>query len=362
MQRLFTQESPNRNQQVFAGLFQAQRGLDKALERVKAKAVSAPRRLKDTHPIIKLLDSLPPMNAMNMMRYYDYLEDVEMDIAHGQHINTEINTYPPLEGEFYGGDIADILVATTLTRPTWSSEGLLADWSSTSALRVLYHPSSDLNLNLPDGQRQHHESGYSIIAVDIPLLAVQYRTWATLENRKPLEERESTGMFVYQHVLGNMLDHQLTLSLMNRYMRTYNGEEQTKSIIKPILALPDFSNGVDKEYQEVIDTLLRMNASIDDVLDNAPLRLGETLRTSLPFNRLVSTRQISWLLWLVWLPWIKHALSWYLTTNQGQDRDFENMLKRELRRARSDRSSQTAPYGLLRDLLEIELEGLKLLL
>ena len=362
MQRLFTQDSPNRNQQVFAGLFQAQRGLDKALERVKAKAISSPRHLKDTHPIIRLLDSLPPMNAMNMLRYYDYIEDVVTDIAHSQHINTEINTFPPMDGGFYGGDVVDILVATTLSRPNWTGEGLLADWSSTSAVRVLYHPSSDLNLNLPDGQRQHNETGYSVIAVDIPLLAIQYRTWATLENRKPLEERESTNMFVYQYVLGNMLDHQLSISLMNRYLRAYTEETQTKSLIKPILALPDYSAAVDKEYPEVIDTLLRMNASIDDVLDNVPLRMGETLRNALPFNRLVSTRQISWVLWLTWLPWIKHALSWYLTTHQGQDRDFENVLKRELRRARSDRSAQTAPHGLLRDLLEIELEGLKLLL
>lgn len=362
MQRLFTPDSPNRNQKVFAGLFQAQRGLDKALERVKAKAISAPRRLKDTQPLVKLLDSLPPMNAMNMMRYYDYLEDIETDIAHGQQISTEISTYPPLEGEFYGGNIVDILVATTLTRPQWASNGLLADWSNANAVRVLYHPSSDLNLNLPDGQKQHEEVGYSVIAIDIPLLAIQYRTWAHYENLKPIDQRGSTNQFVYQYVLANMLDHQLSISLMNRYLRHYLGEAQTKSALKPILAIPSFDGSVDKEYPDVVDELIRMNASIDDVLDNVPLRLDQRMRDALPFNRLVSTRQVSWILWLIWLPWIKHATSWYLTTQQGQDRDFENALKRELRRARSDKTTLVAPHGVIRDLLEIELEGLKLLI
>ncbi len=362
MQRLFTQQSPNRNQRVFAGLFQAQRGLEKALERVKAKAVSSPRRLKDTHPIIKLLDSLPPMNAMNMMRYYDYIEDVAADVAHGQRISTEINTYPALEGEFYGGNVADIVVSGTLTRPSWTAEGLLSRWSETNALRVLYHPNSDLNLNLPDGQEQNSDVGYSVVMVDIPLLAVQYRTWAEIESRKPIEEQGSTGQFVYQYVLANMLDSQLTISLFNRYLRMYRDEPQTESILRPILALPNYENSVDKEYPDIVVDLLKTNSSIDDVLDNIPLRLNQSLRDSLPFNKLVGTRQISWILWLVWLPWIKHAVSWYLTTNQGQDRDFENALKRELRRARSDKASKTAPHGILRDLLEIELEGIKLLL
>jgi len=362
MQSFFSPLKANRNTRVFPGLFQAQKGLNANLLKMSEYVRTSTKRLRSNHLLVKLLESIPPAPATTALRHYDLVEDVAEEIARGLRISTDIQSGELTSGNFYGGDVKEIVIAGTLNRPEFNAQDELLNWDSISAVRILYHPSSDLNFNVPYGVEQTDAFGYAVIMIDIPLLTIQYTHWANLQNSKPIDRRQTTQQFIYRYVLGNMIDRQLEIAMFNRYRDINNDITPSKVIERTPLALAKHTGSFDKEVPDVMEYLYDSAASTEDVLDNIPLTIDNTLRDILPFTSLTETRQIYWAILAMWLPYVLFLSHFYLINQQGEDRRWAKQLKRQLRRIKTDKLTKNAPDAMLQLHLDTMLEELSLII
>lgn len=362
MQSFFSPLKANRNTRVFPGLFQAQKGLNANLLKMTDYISTASKRLPSDHLLIKLLQSIPPAPATSALRHYDIVEDVAYEIARGLRISTDIQSGQITYGNFYDGDVKEIVISGTLHRPEFNTQDELLNWDTVQAVSVLYHPSSDLNFNVPYGAPQTDAFGYAVIMIDIPLLAIQYTSWANEQNALPIDRRQSTSQFIYRYVMGNMITRQLEISMFNRFRDINNDIPPSNLIERHPMAMANYTSAFDKEVPDVVDYLYDSAASSDDILDNIPLTIGNTLRDILPFTNLTETRQVYWAILVMWLPFVLFLAHFYLINQQGEDRRWAMQLKRHLRRIKTDRLTKDAPDELLRLHLDTLLEELAIII
>jgi hypothetical protein len=115
-----------------------------------------------------------------------------------------------------------------------------------TSTRVSGHASRDLEMNLPDGRFAGAETGMVVIAINLPMLMVQYRAFRKAEGWFPGQvDDKSAMMFVHMYALPNMLFSQLDQTLFNRNRRLQVGIPPGWSISKYPFSLTGSENRPD---------------------------------------------------------------------------------------------------------------------
>lgn len=278
-------------------------GLQANLGKVVQFYRNAPMAVRADHFIVRLLQSITVSKLMPLERFYSNVDGLySLNLGMALKMTSEISRGHVFDGDFYGPDSTEVLIAHTTEFDPFQADRY---WQNLRPIRVLRHPRSDLGLNLPDGEKSGSEYGIAVLAINVPMLAVQWRAFWTREQfEAQLKGTSPRGVthFVHQYVLPNMLYSHLDYVLFNRIDNLLQGRPMGEATEKHSFALPHWERQLNAVQTTMLDQLARNTKDFTTTLYNIPALSQANLLEVMKVPRLVPTRQVEWALSLSRLP------------------------------------------------------------
>lgn len=276
--------------------------LDKAVEYYR----HSQNFVRSKHILIKLVHGMGIPHSLEISRYYDNVFSVALTRAMSLGMTTSISKGRIFHGDFYGDESREIIIGYADSfDPVWAND----NWEDLSPITILRCPHSDVSFLPPNGIRHHSETGVSVIAVNVPLLAIQYRAFRNSEAQHAAvtgDGQRNTNQFIFNYPLTNALGSQLDCELFNRLFRTVKDEGYGVSISAKH---PFFMAGFEAELTEYDIKLLEMlgdsKADFYNIMRSIPMINVDNLFESSYLPSSVPTRQIEWAYSVARLPTIE---------------------------------------------------------
>lgn len=315
MKALF--ELVNSGVQKFSFWEMERAGLKRNIARIKDYYRHNPTIVPSNHFLVRLLQTIAVPHALDTERYYDNVVMLSNRLSSALGMTSSIYKGHLFTNTFYNGSTEIILSITKgLTDVLEASE----KWRNLSPVTVLNHPISTLELALPDGRQETTETGLAIIAIDIPLLALQYRAFAIDQAYTNEDGAQLTIMqFIRMYVIPNMLETHLDYVIFNRLQKLSGIDEApipTFNQSHPFILI-DYSRQVDSVLDRVNKLLLQQVNSFSKIILTLPAVTEPNQSYLALFPDTAQTRQVLWALVLSKLPVLNYlrAISSMAETN-----------------------------------------------
>jgi hypothetical protein len=245
--------------------------------------------LHNTHILVRLLNSFPTPIDIPSDRY------IEIALTRGPYLakyfkmTSEIELGHMFNGVFYGPGVNEIIIASESKLSPFISK----NWKKWKPVTVLDHPVSDMGLLIPNGGDNSTASGIAVIAIDVPLLLMQYRMFL-IEQYKLNQTNLTSNHFLYKHVLPGMLDTHIDIVILNRLMNLYYGAPHSEALKKYKFPILDISPYIDKNLDHTLHALTNARKPYYGYLQHIPGITNESLDVSCKMPDLAKTRQVWW--------------------------------------------------------------------
>ncbi|TXI10746.1 MAG: hypothetical protein E6Q68_07565 [Polynucleobacter sp.] len=253
--------------------------------------------VKNEHLLVRFIKSFPVPLMSNDERYYMNVMAAGLDHSMLMRMTSSIYNGRIFKGVFYNPEDSEILIAHDTE---FNFVEVNKRWAEVSAITVLRHPRSDLDLPLLDGETVSVEKGTSVILLNIPLLMCQWRAFR-LEQIRKYEAGESSGIlgahhFIKMFVLPSMLGSHMEIALINRYRNILYGKTNNSIGRSHPFVLPPIDNLATDVQTRTIEAMTKGNFTMRQVMN------GLTAITEPNFNiyyilpKLLATNQVQWAL------------------------------------------------------------------
>jgi len=226
-----------------------------------------------------------------------------------------------------------------------------AQWRNLQPVRVLRHPFSDMSLQRCTNEYRTTESrGIVVIAINLPMLALQYKMWAAEQSLRQ-GARDTTAHFVSMFVITNMLYSHTDVCLFNRICNHYFKDDSGEFIRAHAVYNVDYTGMVDTTIGQLLRVLTRRSLTWPELMENVESLCSDTLREALQLPDIIPTRQLKWTLWVARLPLLHFLVQFTWNNKNTRNQFYMRRLKTELRAIRADRIlDQVLPQSVLIDI------------
>lgn len=315
---------------------QALKGLRLNLSRVVEYNRQYPRATNSNHFLVKLLTSLNVPLTMDVNIYRDRVTEAAEGLGMALNLTSSLSrgrVFSP--GVFYGKGSYEIIVAHA---EEWDLSKVEEEWEDYRPVTFLTHPKSDLGIDLPEGHQNSAETGLTVMLVNVPMLAVQYRMWRIREWSRNNEAQRTKMQFVASYPLTNSLYSQLDLAILNRFQRIYRGEPIGRSLLSRPFALTDWYHQVDFALDQMAVDFRKRKMSMDQALMWIKGVSNWTMRDAVRIPPMVPTRQVTWALGMARASLTKFLLDWTVDTGNDRNKQYANIIQLETSRLLNDSS------------------------
>ena len=255
-----------------------------------------PMAVQSNHLLVRLLQSINVPHSQNTERYYNNVDTIALNISMALRMTSPIYKGFLFDGVFFGKGNPEIIIAHNEDFDPFEAD---RDWENVCAVKVLRHPRSDLGLNIPDGTNTGMENGLCVIAVNVSLLAIQYRAFRHNEEYYNLtsagvatDSQRSIMQFIYMYVLPNMLPSLLDYSLFNRIMNLEFGIPIGSSTKNHSFFLPDYDDKMIYYQNNILNYLKRIDRNFTNILRTLIAVSKPTEYEALKLPDIVNTRPV----------------------------------------------------------------------
>lgn len=313
----------------------------------------SPFAVKSQHFLVRLLHAITVPKSQEITRYYDNVQGCALGVAQTLGMTSAISKGHLFDGVFYGTGNKEILIATDIEfDPVEADE----NWKNLAPIRVLRHPRSDLNFNIPNGINSGIEDGIVVVSINIPLLAIQYRGFRLEEYKKSLSgenSQKSMIQFLHMYPLTNMVPSHADYCLFNRVVKLYENRPLGCSKVKHPFYLIDYHKELNKFQRMTLENLLKSSKGFYDTLRSIPAISETNMVDVLKLPAIAKTRQVTWALTISRLPALDFLFSMAKVTGTAKNKTEINAVLRRLKEQRSDnlmRSMLSEDISLLMDI------------
>jgi len=281
--------------------------------------------VKSDHFLVRLLQSITVPKSQPTTRYYENVSAISLNLSMALKLTSSIYPGHVFKGVFYGTGTTEILIAHDESFDPVEAD---KNWKNLCPVRVLRHPRSDLGLNLPDGHATGSETGLAVIAINITMLAIQYRGFRNEETKiaeVTHENQRSIMQFIHMYVLPNMVLSQTDVALINRVLRHVEGAPLGESYKGHSFFLSDYTKKTDDVIEVVIENLRKTKRTFTGILRNIPVITKDTAETVMNIPDMAPTKQVVWALATAVLPEIKLML--LLSEENAKNRNQQEINK-----------------------------------
>lgn len=296
--------------------------------------------VKSSHFLVRLLQSIPSGNGMELREYVDRIGDYTRDFASSFGMSSPTSygrTYE--QGVIIGEGNEEVLIASN---ERFSPTVFKSKWEDAEPIVFLAHAKSDLSLNPLWGEDYSDEKGFAVIKVNVPMLAAQYRLWKARELEMNPDDPKSIMQFIFAYPLTNALKSFQEIAYFNRFYNLFNAKKNSPKVDNHPFYLVDYSDRIDKGMGILLDRYLNRRIPFREVLEGFPGISNEFLMEALETPKMAQTRQVTWGLNLAKVKVISLFLLWNSRSNSRSNRQLMNQLRRSIKRLKSDKMMNVA--------------------
>jgi hypothetical protein len=274
--------------------------------------------------------------SMDPVIYSDKVLDIALNVAQilkmtsplsrGHVFNTSL---------FYGDNVQEILLANI---DPYDKQDLLVNWRDAAPIRILRHPKTDLNLYLLNRSVQTSEGGLSVISINIPMLATQYRLWCQYEGQDNGDSPESIATFLTRYPINNMLYSHFDLALFNRLFAMFKGLALSNGANHSPFWQLDLTHRVDAVLVKQLIVYRDREADFDNFLRETPSVTADNLKELFRLPPTLINRQNTWALTLTRIPLIMFLVQTNAEFEYQRNGQYLKDIRRFFIRAKYDRS------------------------
>lgn len=327
------------------------KGLSANIERCTKYYQEQTVAAKGGHFLVRLLGSIGVPMKNHIERYHALVETKTMSLAQTMRATSSVSKGSLFKGIFYGENSQEVIVFIDDYFDPYIAE---VNWESLKPIRCVLHPISDINYCIPDGTSSSTDSGLSVFEINVPMLAVQFRSFV-LSNAKNFIDKDtallSTNHFIHKYVLSSMIESQVNMCLFNRIYNLVLGVPMGDTRRNLPFYVTDYTDGIDKVFKEQIEYFKRHANNYKTIMLTFQSASG-TLFDTLQLPNTATTRQIVWVDVISRLRAMEMLVTLARASGRGIDESVINEYKRNLRYYSSDRSLQHALYPEIRDDLD----------
>lgn len=282
-------------------------GLREQLNRVITYRQENTRGVMGTHLLVQLLTNLNISLSYDIDFYIDRVENIAIQKSIALKMTSVYNQGKLFhDGVFYSkystrwAGIKEIIIATT---DTFDRNDFKKHWRRYDPVRVMYHPMTDINLQVPDGYHDFEGNGIAVISVNIPMLAAQYKMWR--DERREEDSRysaRSIEQFIQEIPIPNMLYSHLDIAVLNRLICFHYQLPVTGFERKHPFAMLDWTQKLDEMLKRYIAVLLPKRLDFDSLLAKLPIVSARSFHEIFTIPEDGFTRQVQWAILLSRLP------------------------------------------------------------
>lgn len=297
--------------------------------------------VKSNHLLVKLIQSITVPKSQALNQYYENVDALASNLSMALKFTSSINKGSIFNNVFYGQNSNEIIVSFSAP---FDLEFANRNWREVSAVRVLRHDRSSLALTPLTGLDYYSKKEITIIAINIPLLAIQYRAFRNFENTINENDSQRSAMqFVAGYVLPNMQASHLDHCIFNRIYNLLFNIQNDPFVIKTPFFQTDYSNKVDHVLNDLLDRFKTTKIRFDGILRTIPMISHNNAFELMSIPKILPTRQV---LWALVTARIK-ALDFLFTINKYSETvENQSSMNRIIRQAIFYRSDATLQYGL----------------
>lgn len=319
----------------------ARDGLLRNLEKVKTYYRDRPMAVKSNHYLCRLLNSINIPTSLPIERYVDIADAKSWNISMAFKMNSPVYRGAIFKGGFYSSTDPEVYVSVSDYFDIYSAE---QNWKSIAAVYPIHHNKTALDLLLPNGKDKEQSSGPTVIAINLPLLALQHRCFMLDQINIHGDDTSSyltTSHFVHMYVLPNMLDKHLDIALFNRFKHLVLGAPMGVSTKTHPFTYPKYESHVDAVYNDVLQGLNNRTGFYKQELLAIPTAVAPDMLHVLKLPENAPTRQTVWVEVLARLDVLA------VLSQLGQDKGMMankgdiNYFIRQFKHFRSDRVLET---------------------
>lgn len=299
MYDLFTQRFDSNNSVIRPASFELIRRIYyREIEKITQYYNERVFTLNSNHLVCRLLNTASVPFYYELDRYTQVAYARSPYIAKYFNFTSDINYGKFFDGVFYGKGCTELVLSV---EDYFNPYEALQNWKTLEAITVLEHPVSDLALNLPDGAQNSTATGLVVVAINVPLLLVQFRGFMAQQLGRM--ERAEAGQldvahFVHMYVLPGMLKSHMEIVLLNRMKNLHYGAPMSDRLEDHAFSVIDYSGKIDKVLQEVLKHIASRQITYSSMLKNIPTVFYRDMQEFLIMPDIAPTRQAWWALLL----------------------------------------------------------------
>lgn len=280
------------------------------------------------HPLVTLLLSLGIDVTVPLLRFHSYMSSNALTISMGQAMTSSLSRGRPFKNVFYRQPTLEFLLAHDN-----DFDPVIADrnWQDLIPIRVLSHGRSAINHPLLTGKTSGGD--VAVIAINIPLLALQYRAFRLeqiqLENEKQVQQK-TIMQFLFAYPLLNAIMSHDDYALVNR-MRMLSGlDGHDRNDFKHPFHVTNYDQRIDRLYGKLLEHILASRMNISTIAQTIPMFYDDDLLSLSMLPDIAPTRQVNWCALASRIELIQLLLKVQSSDGKATDGNFVSQLRYRL--------------------------------
>jgi len=288
--------------------------------------------VKNNHILSRLLEHIPLLLNYDNYRYLEYISNKLVYLAKHFKLTSELEKGIVHRGYFFGNGGEEIIIAS---HELFDINYVVNNWKDAKSVRVITTDRDDTKLLLPLGKNDGCKNILSVILINVPMLALQYREFMK-EQQINSEILLTKNNFIIKYVLPNMMSDVIDHIFLNRVIEAFYGEKSYEpnyhhrfKIFEPYTQLSKYSINTNK-------TLKSKKIDFINILRNIQLIFNEDASKLLVLPDIGYTRQIRWALLVSRLKYMSFLVD--VNKDKKLNNHYLNDWKRLIKRLEQDKS------------------------
>ena len=200
------------------------------------------------------------------------------------------------------------------------------DWRDMRPVRCFSHPYTSMELFVAPVNRTSVVPGISSIGIDLPLLALQFKSWVNYNNTLPDGDQESMSEFIFKYVLVGMLKEYIDIALRNRLRYIAIDEDVPKQIHERGF-VTSYEQGIIHPIKNILDNSLDSSLPYYKALKQIPFIFSDSYFDAVPRELSGLNIYMYWVQALTLIDWVT-PMAYFVSREQNINTDMIKTFKR----------------------------------
>jgi hypothetical protein len=290
------------------------------------------------HELIKLLFGLATSVDLELGRYYKTVDSKALTVAQQLGFTTSMSRGRIFNNVFFGGKSKEVIIVTD---ESFDPFEVTNNWRDARPIKVLRHGFDQIDCFPLNGKVE--SNGISVFAINLTMLAVQYRAYRQWQNTYVTENtgRNSIYHFCYAYPINNMIFEAMDHAVFNRMVRIHQGLPTSDNVYQHPFHVTNFTLRCDRLLEKVNEVLVKNNRDISNIAETIPLIGKPDARELMKLPDISETRQVNWAIYLARIDMLLFFLS-FDESLKNQNQMELSRIKYELKLYLKDGTIQSA--------------------